>query len=68
MQLYADVIKKENTDFGQPAEPALGAAITGQSRRARKKGGYQNVFDAADAMGKLKDTVYTPNPRLHGYI
>ena len=62
MQLYADVIKKKIRISGSPQGPALGAAIYGAVAAGAEKGGYQNVFDAADAMGKLKDTVYTPNP------
>lgn len=62
MQLYADIIKKRIRISGSPQGPALGAAIYGAVAAGAEKGGYGNVFDAADAMGKLKDTVYTPNP------
>jgi L-ribulokinase len=57
MQIYADIIKKPIRISGSSQGPALGAAIFG----AVAGGGYATVYEAAGVMGKLKDTVYTPD-------
>ena len=63
MQLYADIIKKTIRISGSAQGPALGAAIFGAVAAGKENGGYDTVFEAAGAMGKLKDTVYTPNEK-----
>jgi len=62
MQIYADVIKMPIKIAGSLQGPALGSAIFGAVAAGEKAGGYRSVFDAARAMGKVKDTVYTPIP------
>ena len=62
MQIYADVIKKPIRISGSLQGPALGSAIFGTVAAGSKNGGYDSVFEASQVMGKLKDTVYTPNP------
>ena len=42
--------------------PALGSAIFASVAAGKEKGGYDNIFEAARALGKVKDTVYTPIP------
>lgn len=62
MQIYADVIKMPIKIAGSLQGPALGSAIFGAVAAGEEAGGYRSVFDAARAMGKVKDTVYTPIP------
>ena len=40
--------------------PALGAAMFGAVAAGATAGGYDDIFQAARAIGKVKDTVYTP--------
>lgn len=56
MQIYADIIRKPIRISGSAQGPALGSAIFG----AVAGGGYDSVFTAAEHMGKLRDTRYTP--------
>ena len=62
MQIYADVIKKPIRISGSLQGPALGSAIFGTVAAGSKNGGYDSVFEASQVIGKLKDTVYRPNP------
>jgi L-ribulokinase len=61
MQIYADIIKKPIRISGSAQGPALGAAIFGAVAAGAAKGGFDNVFEAARVMGKLKDGQYIPN-------
>ncbi|MCR5483965.1 MAG: ribulokinase [Clostridiales bacterium] len=61
MQIYADVIKMPVKIAGSDQGGALGSAIFGAVAAGNKNGGYDDVFDAAKKMGKVKDTVYYPN-------
>ncbi|MBM3421322.1 MAG: ribulokinase [Bacteroidetes bacterium] len=60
MQIYADVTDREIRISGSPQAPALGSAMFGAVAAGSEAGGYDNIVDAAKAMGKLKDTVYRP--------
>jgi L-ribulokinase len=62
MQIYADIIKVPIRIGGTSQGPALGSAIFGAVAAGADKGGYDDVFTAAGIMGKLRDTVYIPNP------
>lgn len=62
MQIYADVIKMPVKIAGSAQGPALGAAIFGSVAAGAAVGGYDDVFEAARHMGRVKDTVYTPIP------
>ncbi len=61
MQIYADVIKMPIKIAGSEQGGALGSAIFGAVAAGADAGGYDDVFEAAGAMGKVKDTVYYPN-------
>jgi L-ribulokinase len=61
MQIYADIIKKPIRISGSAQGPALGAAIFGAVAAGSDRGGYASVFEAARAMGKLKDLTYAPD-------
>lgn len=60
MQIYADIIGMPIKIAGSQQGPALGSAIFGAVAAGKANGGYDSVFEAADVMGKLKDTVYNP--------
>jgi len=61
MQIYADVIKMPVRIAGSEQGGALGSAIFGAFAAGSARGGYDDIFEAAKAMGKVKDTVYVPN-------
>lgn len=62
MQIYADIIKLPIKIGGSAQGPALGSAIFAAVAAGSERGGYDDVFEAARIMGKLRDTVYYPNP------
>ena len=62
MQIYADVIKMPIKIAGSAQGGALGSAIFGAVAAGAENGGYDDVYKAAEIMGKVKDTVYYPNP------
>lgn len=62
MQIYADVIKMPIKIAGSEQGGALGSAIFGAVAAGKQNGGYDDVYQAAETMGKVKDTVYYPNP------
>lgn len=61
MQIYADVINMPVKIAGSEQGPALGSAIFASVAAGKEAGGYASIFEAARAMGKVKDTVYYPN-------
>ncbi|MCM3693900.1 ribulokinase [Neobacillus niacini] len=61
MQIYADVIKMPVKVGGGSQGPALASAIFGAVAAGSERGGYDDVFVAGQAMGKLEDKVYYPN-------
>lgn len=62
MQIYSDIINLPIKIAGSAQGPALGSAIFGAVAAGAARGGYDDVFQAAGAMGKLRDEVYTPAP------
>ena len=62
MQIYADVLNMDIKIAGTAQGPALGSAIFAAVAAGKAAGGYDDVFTAAREMGKVKDTVYRPNP------
>lgn len=62
MQIYADVTKKEISIGASDQTPALGAAIFAAVAAGKKQGGYDSIFDAAKAMGKVEEKKYHPIP------
>lgn len=62
MQIYADVINMPIKIAGSLQGPALGSAIFAAKAAGKTAGGYDDIFEAARIMGKVKDTVYTPIP------
>ncbi len=62
MQIYADVLGMPVRIAGTAQGPALGSAIFAAVAAGKEAGGYDDIFAAARAMGKVQDTVYTPIP------
>jgi len=60
MQIYADVLNKNIKIAASDQTPALGAAIFASVAAGAERGGYDNVFDAAKAMGKVKEKYFRP--------
>jgi L-ribulokinase len=58
MQLYCDVINLPLSVLESEQGPALGSAI----HAAVAAGAYQSVREAADAMGRISKSSYTPDP------
>lgn len=62
MQIYADVTGREFKIIGTQQAGALGSAMHGAVAAGAAEGGYDNIVQAAEHMGKLKDERYTPIP------
>jgi L-ribulokinase len=62
MQIYADVINMPIKIADCDQGGALGSAIYGACAAGTEKGGYDSLYVAADALGKVKDKVYYPIP------
>ncbi len=61
MQIYADIIRMPIRIAGSDQGGALGSAIFGAVAAGKENGGYDDVFEAAQKLGKVMDTVYYPN-------
>ncbi|MEA1887701.1 MAG: ribulokinase [Bacteroidota bacterium] len=61
MQIYADVTNREIKISGSPQAPALGSAMFGAVAAGKERDGYDNIFEAARLMGKVKDIVFKPS-------
>ncbi|HZJ77444.1 MAG TPA: ribulokinase [Clostridia bacterium] len=60
MQIYADVLKMPVKIAGSEQGGALGSAIYGSVAAGKEKGGYDDLYEAAGKLGKIKDIVYSP--------
>ncbi len=61
MQIYADVTRMEIRIGRSSQAPALGSAMFGAVAAGKERGGFDTIFDAARAMGGVRDTVYRPS-------
>jgi len=62
MQIYADVLNLPIRVAGSTLAGALGSAIFAASAAGAAAGGYDDIYEASDAMGIDSDTEYTPIP------
>lgn len=62
MQIYSDILNLPIKIAGSDQGGALGSAIFGSVAAGKANGGYDDVFSAASKLGKVLDTVYTPDP------
>ena len=62
MQIYSDVLNMPVKIAGTTQCGSLGSAILGAVAAGKSNGGYDDVYEAAGIMGKVKDTIYYPNP------
>lgn len=62
MQIYADVTNKEIFIGASDQGSALGSAMFGAVAAGADKGGYDSIFEAAKAMGKVEEKTYKPIP------
>jgi L-ribulokinase len=62
MQIYADVCGREIKISGSAQSGALGSAIFGAAA-AIEQSGYNSINEMIAKMGKVKDTVYKPDPQ-----
>ncbi|WPC39347.1 ribulokinase [Clostridium sp. JS66] len=60
MQIYSDVTNKRINISASPQTPALGAAMFAAVAAGKEKGGYDDIFEAAKNMAKLKEEYYEP--------
>ena len=61
MQIYADVLRMPVKIAGTTQGGALGSAIFGAVAAGKANGGYDDVYEAAAVMGKVKDEIFYPN-------
>lgn len=60
MQIYADVTNREIKISASPQTPALGSAMFGAVAAGSENGGYDNIFDAAKDMSRIKEESFKP--------
>ncbi|RUL92301.1 MULTISPECIES: ribulokinase [Micromonospora] len=64
MQIYADVTNRPLSIIGSAQGPALGSAI----HAAVAAGEYSSIHEASQAMGRISEAVYRPDPdRVRAY-
>ncbi|MDR0293787.1 MAG: ribulokinase [Oscillospiraceae bacterium] len=62
MQIYADVLNLPIGLAGSENGPAYGSAIFAAVAAGEEAGGYGDIFSAARALGRRKESVYRPSP------
>ena len=62
MQIYADVIGRTIHIAGSKQNAALSSCIWAALAAGKENGGYDDIKEAADNMGNIKNVVYSPNP------
>ncbi len=63
MQIYTDVCGREIFIGSAKESPALGAAMFGAVAAGRAAGGYDTIFDAAQAMGRVEEKSFRPDAK-----
>jgi L-ribulokinase len=62
MQIFADVTGREIKVTASKQTPALGSAMFGAVAAGKQAGGYDTIYEAAQAMAALKDETFKPIP------
>ncbi|MGI6239786.1 MAG: ribulokinase [Christensenellales bacterium] len=62
MQIYADILDREIRIVRSAQAPALGASMFGAVAAGSARGGYDDIADAARAMGGVEERAYRPIP------
>jgi L-ribulokinase len=62
MQIYADVTGREIKVSASDQAPALGSAMFGAVAAGSEVGGYDTIYAASQAMARLKEHTFKPNP------
>ncbi len=62
MQIYADVTGREIKVTASRQTPALGSAMFGAVAAGKLAGGYDSIYEAAQAMAHLKGETFRPIP------
>ncbi|MEW6456457.1 MAG: ribulokinase [Acidobacteriota bacterium] len=65
MQIFSDVTGRKIKMAKSSETSALGAAMFGAVAAGKENGGYESIFEAAEKMAGLKDTVYVPDKENH---
>ena len=65
MQIFADVTGREIRIARSKQTPALGSAMFGAVAAGRAAGGWDDIREAARAMGGALETVYRPDAAAH---
>lgn len=65
MQIFSDVAGRDIKISAAPHTPAFGSAMFGAVAAGSAKGGYDNIFDAAEKMAHLKKEYFSPDPERH---
>ncbi|MBE0409043.1 MAG: ribulokinase [Anaerolineales bacterium] len=63
MQIYADVSGREIKVSASDQAPALGSAMFGAVAAGSEVGGYDTIYAASQAMARLKEHTFKPNPQ-----
>ncbi len=62
MQIFADITNREIKVSASDQTAALGAAMYAAVAAGSEKGGYDSIFDAAEAMSRMREESYRPIP------
>ena len=62
MQIYSDILNLPIKIAGSDEGGALGSAILGAVAAGKARGGYDDVYSAAEKLGKVMDFTYKPIP------
>ncbi len=66
MQIYSDVTNMEIRISASAQAPGLGSAMFGAVAAGSGRGGYDDIFQAAKVMAKVKEKYYKPNTESVG--
>lgn len=65
MQIFADVTGREIKIAASEQTVALGSAMFGACAAGKARGGHDTIVEAAQAMARVKEQSFKPNPKHH---